>query len=97
MLRDSINLFPFEVQAPNPKYLLEQIPETGNGGLIQAFNIGSQWTHYRQALPKSQECLRWVRKVKSWSVHGFFKDAVLEKKRSDGEKGVRKRDIHQLC
>lgn len=72
VLKDGISLFPTEVWAPSPNYLLEQAPKSGDTGLIQAFKISSQWTRYRQAFPKSQECLRWLRKVKSWGVQGFF-------------------------
>lgn len=47
---------------------------------------------------KSQECLRWVGKVKSWSVGGIFLGhAVPEKQGSEGGRGDRKRNIDQHC
>lgn len=89
--REHKNLFVMEHPA-----LLEQVHEAGDAGLIEAFKITSHWAHYRQPLSKSQECLRWVGKVKSWSVQGFFLGhAVPEKQGSEGERGDGKRNIDQ--
>lgn len=81
--REHKNLFVMEHPA-----LLEQVHEAGDAGLIEAFKITSHWAHYRQPLSKSQECLRWVGKVKSWSVQGFCWSMLCLKSKGVREKGV---------
>lgn len=77
---------PLTHRAPSLKPLLEQVHEAGDAGLIETSKI-SGLTIDRLS-PKSQECLRWLGKVKSWSVVGFLGGMLCLKSEKVREKGV---------